>query len=229
MTISYPRLLPSTRIASVSFEHEPQEAVSSEQGGKLFSTKLGPALWEARYATTPRNEEEYSLWRAWLDSLDGAGKEFFAYDVRRPMPWRYRRGFVDAGGAPLTRAVSGGAFDGTSTAWTPNEARDEIEIGGATGQQLPVGFNLIPGDYIELRKGTFRSLHRAIDDANTGGDGVGTWTIRPFIHPQVPVDCTVNLIKASCRMVVTKRQRDAEHIARNVSFEAVQNFDPSEA
>jgi hypothetical protein len=225
MAITYPRTIPSTRISSVYFEPEPQEANSGEQGGRFISTMLGPTLWAAKFSTECASEVEFSRWRAWLDSLDGSGREFFAYDVRRPLPWNYRRGFVDANGNALTRAVSGGAFNGTSTAWEANTARDEITIGDGSGQQLPVGLQLIEGDYIELRKNNFRSLHRCMESYSANSSGVGIWTVRPYIHPDVAADWTVNLIKASCRMVVTGRDRDAEHKSRRVAFEAKQNLE----
>lgn len=225
MTISYPRTIPSTRINGVYFEPEPQEANSGEQGGRFVSTMLGPTLWAAKYSTTPATEVEFSRWRAWLDSLDGSAQEFFGYDVRRPLPWNYRGGFVDANGSPLVRAVSGAAFNGTSTAWSANTARDEITIGAAANQELPVALQLIEGDYIELRKNNFRSLHRCLESYSANSSGVGIWTVRPHIHPDVAEDWTVNLVKASCRMVVTARDRDAEHKSRRIAFEAKQNLE----
>lgn len=226
MTISYPRSLPLTKISQVMFEPEPQEATSGEQGGRYLSVQLGPMIWRASYSMSPSSEVDFSKWRAWLDSLDGAGKEFYGYDVRRPYPWNYRL----TGWTGLTRAVSGGAFPGTSTSWSVNGARDEITIGNASGQQLPVGFSMMEGDYIGLVWTTSgvqrRSLHRALEPFNANASGVGTWSVRPTVSPAVPGAATINLFKAACMMVVTRRDRNAEGKApRSVSFDAVQNLE----
>lgn len=224
MAIAYPRELPSTRIKAVRFEAEPQEAFAPEQGGRFVGVALGPALWEARYATTPPNEVEFSKWRAWLDSLDGAAQPFFGYDARRPLPWNYRSGF-----AGLLRAVSGAAFDGTTTSWSVNMARDAVTLGAAASQELPVGFRLIEGDYIGLRwtvsGASRRSLHRVLEDNAANASGVGTWAIRPHVHPSVPADAVANMNKANCLMRVTTRDREAEHKSRNIAFEARQSLE----
>lgn len=225
MAIEYPRALPLTKIASVSFEAEPIEANSGEAGGRFVSTMLGPAIWRAAFATQCSSELDFSIWRAWLDSLDGAGKEFFGYDVRRPMPWQYRRtGFGD-----LVRAVSHGAFNGKSTAWSVDSAREELTIGAASGQELPVGFELTVGDYLGLEwdDGGFkgRSLHRAITSYNADASGVAIVTVRPYVSIGVPSGATINLVKPSCRMAITKRERSAEVKDRRISFEAVQNLE----
>lgn len=204
------------------FEPEPQEAPAAELGGRYVTTLLGPTLWTLAIDTTPGNEREFSLWRAWLDSLDGGSRQFVGYDVRRPMPWNYRR----TGFAELTRAVSGGAFDGTSSAWSANADADAIEIGDASGQQLPSGFELIEGDYIGLTwdGGDGLSLHRVIEPASASASGVGEWTVRPHLPAQIPNTATVNLVKPGCLMRVTKRDRDAEHKSRRIGFEAIQDL-----
>lgn len=225
MTIEYPRAIPLTKIASVQFEAEPQEANSGEAGGRFVSTMIGPSLWRAAFGTQCSNEVDFSIWRAWLDSLDGSGKEFFGYDVRRPMPWAYRR----TGFGELVRAVSLTAFNGTSSSWSVDSARDEITIGAASGQQLPVGFQFTIGDYIGLEwddsgyKG--RSLHRALTSYNADASGVAIVTVRPHISIGVPDTATVNLIKPACRMAITKRDRNAEGKDRRIAFEAVQNLE----
>lgn len=225
MTISYPRSLPSTLISRVQFDPEPQEATSGEQGGRYLSVQLGPMIWRASIATTPPSETEFSKWRAWLDSLDGAGKEFYGYDPRRPYPWAYRK----TGWSGLTRAVSGGAFNGTSSSWSVNSGRDEITIGAAANQQLPVGFSMSEGDYIGLVWTTSgaqrRSLHRALEPYNANSSGVGIWSVRPTVSPAVPSNATINLFKAACLMVVTKRDRSAEQKSRSIAFDAVQNLE----
>lgn len=227
MTIAYPRSLPSVRITGVTFEPEPQEANSGEVRGRYVSTMLGPTLWNMAISTTPPTEREFSLWRAWLDSLDGAGHEFYGYDVRRPLPWAYRRTGFDA----LTRAVSNGAFNGTSSAWEMNDARDEITIGDAAGQELPLGFELMVGDYVGLQwtgndtGKQRRSVHRINNDYNASAEGVSILGLRPHVAVDVPADAVVNFIKPSALFVVTKRDRNAEGKSRRVSFEAQQNLE----
>ena len=164
--------------------------------------------------------------RAWLDSLDGAGREFYGYDVRRPVPYTHRRDDILA----MLRAVSGDPFDGTSATWTTNAGRDEITIGDNAGDELPLGFQLIEGDYVGLQwqnedTAQRRSLHRVLAPFAADAGGVAILSIRPVINVDVPADAVVNFIKPSCLMAVTKRDRSAEHKDRRVSFEAVQNLE----
>lgn len=215
MTITYPRDFPSSRMSRVMFEPDVQESIAPEQGGRFVSVQLGPMVWHAEFSTTPASEVEFSIWRAWLDSLDGAGRRFYGRDMRRPLPWNYRR----TGFAGMTRA-GGGAFDGTSATWSVNADRDVLTI-----ETLPAGLNLVAGDYVGLKKGnSVRSLHRMLENLSADGSGVGAWTVRPTIDPSVPADATVQLVKPTCLMRIVKRDRTAEHKERTVSFEAMQDL-----
>lgn len=226
MSITYPRNFPSTRMSRVVFEPEPMEANSGEQGGRFVSVKLGPSLWQAEFGLDPGNEVLFSQWRGWLDSLDGAGKEFFGYDMRRPLPWNYRR----TGLTHLLRAGSGDPFDGTSSAWSVDDTGTEIEIGDETGEELPAGLDIMVGDYIGLefvREDTEagRSLHRVCEAGVADVDGILAVTVRPMIEVDVPANAIVQLIKPTCRMAVVERDRTAEHKSRRISFRAVQNLE----
>ncbi len=216
MSITYPRALPSAHIAGGSFEIDHQEAFAPEHGGRFVSMELGWPLWTLNINTTPPTRDDYDAWRAWFSSLRGSGRLFYGRDVRRgPYPRRYPNGF-----AGLTRAI-GGAFDGTSDTWEPNEAGDSIEI-----EKLPANFILGVGDYIGLRWGIYRSLHRVLAQAQGSSGGIGEWTVEPTIHWDVPVDAMVNLIKPDCLMVVTQRSalEDDHNGGRRVAFEARQHL-----
>lgn len=215
MSITYPRDLPSARIVGCQFEIDPQEAFAPRHGGQFRSIELGWPLWTMMLNTTPPTEEEFDAWRAWFSSLRGSGKLFYGRDVRRgPYPRRYMGGF---GG--MTRAI-GGAFDGTSDTWEANEAGDAIEL-----EKLPANFILSVGDYIGLKWGVYRSLHRVLAQAQASSGGVGEWTVEPTIHWDVPAEATINLVKPDCLMVVTRRTAlDADTGGRRVSFEAQQHL-----
>lgn len=239
MAITYPRDMPSTRVSAISFEAEPQEAFAPEQGGRFVSTTLGPALWRMTLQTAPPTEVEFSKWRAWLDSLDGAAGTFWGYDVRRPMPWNYRHGYDG-----LKRANTSNDFLGACS-FTANAALDEIT--SATGEpllRLPANFTLIEGDYVAMiwlggpaNDQPRASLHRILQAATTDANGVATWPIRPRIHPSVldalgsPFDAHLGNkdlatpVRPQCVMRVTKRDRSAEHKNRRISFEAVQHLE----
>lgn len=217
MTIVYPRALPSARIIGCSFEIDPQETFAPQQGGRFQSIELGWPLWALKLNTTPPTEAEFDAWRAWFSSLRGSGRLFYGRDVRRgPYPRRYRGGF-----AGMTRAI-GGSFDGTSDTWDANESRDTIEI-----EKLPANFILSVGDYIGLKWDTsYRSLHRVLAQAQASSGGIGEWVVEPTIHPSVPSDAIVNLVKPDCLMVVTQRSAlEADATSRRVAFEARQHLD----
>lgn len=216
MTIAFPRPLPSARIVSCAFEIDPQESHAPEHGGRFVSTELGWPLWSLRLTTTPPSEAEFDAWRAWFSSLRGSGQLFFGRDVRRgPYPRAYRTGF-----AGMDRAT-GGAFDGTSDTWDTNDARDAIEI-----EKLPAGFVLGVGDYIGLRWGShFRSLHRVLAPSPASSGGTGEWVVEPTVHPDVPENATINLVKPDCLMVVTRRDAlDADTGGRRVAFDGRQHL-----
>ncbi len=219
MSVTYPLALPSCVTESLAFELERQESIAPEQGGRLVSIELGPALWRASYAMQPRNERDFDLWRGFISSLRGSSKLFYGRDVRRKWPRAYRGvGFTD-----LTRA-GGGAFDGTATSFELNGARDEIDLTG-----LPAGFEIAIGDYLDFRWDTWkRSLHRIVTDLNADGSGEGTWTLEPRVETVVPDDAVVNFTAPCCTMALLPGSVDVRAESgrqRRVSFDAKQHLE----
>lgn len=221
MTITYPRALPSLRIAGCTFELDRVEFTSPEAGGQLTQMEmLAGAVWIAKYETTPPTEIEFDNWRAWTASLKGARRLFYGQDVRRRMPRAYRSGFAD-----LTRA-GGGAFDGTITAanWSVNTARDELTLG-----TLPVGFTLSKTDYVGFTGGVAqRTLHRFLETANASGGGSGTWTIEPPLPTWIHAAAVASVNAPTCLMAITPGSLRLEgdgKAGRSVAFEARQHIE----
>jgi len=219
MSVSYPLALPSCNIESLSFELERQEAIAPEQGGRLVSVELGPALWGGKFGARPRNERDFDLWRGFIASLRGSSKLFYGRDTRRKWPRAYR----GVGFAGLDRA-GGGAFDGFASSFTLNGARDEIDLTG-----LPAGFVLAIGDYLDFRWDTSkRSLHRIVTDLNADGSGEGTWSLEPRVETVVPDDAVVNFTAPCCTMIMMPGSAEVlveNSNERRVSFDAKQHLE----
>jgi hypothetical protein len=221
MTIVYPRLLPSSRLAVCNLELERSGDVTvAENSGRNISVTRTDPLWTLRVETQCASEEQYGLWRAWLDSLRGPQRLFFGRDAFRPYPLRYAHGF-----SGLERA-GGGAFDGTATSWSVNAARDEVELAG-----LPASLRLIYGDYIGFAWGSGgsskRSLHRVLEDSNADIDGNGVWTVEPAAPRWLSV-ATATIARPDCLMRLRHQppERARDRKDRRIAFEALQHLEP---
>jgi len=218
MTITFPRAMPSRGIIDVEFELEHQETVAAEQGGRLISIGLGLARWSMRVRTATMDMSRLGEWRAFLASLQGAGKTFVALDTARRYPVSYPAGFTG-----LTRA-GGGSFDGTATSWSVNTNRDEITLNG-----LPASFALRPGDMVELHWSSRakRTLHRCLETVTANGSGVATIQVEPAVPAFVP-SATATLAEPGCIMRLKPGSASAAsnlHRSGSVSFEAIQHLE----
>lgn len=183
MSLSFPLAMPTDGIAAQDFRLARVDYASPEVGGAIGAVAAGFPRWRMTLQLGDMSQAAGDAWRAFLDSLDGAGRTFFAHDLLRPYPAAYPGGF---GG--MTRAA-GGSFpaDGEVGAWSLAGDRDELVMSG-----LPANFVLTVGDLIGFRWGTNKRTIVRVQQTHTG-DGAG-WLqvpIRPALPTLVPAEAEV--------------------------------------
>lgn len=185
MAITFPRAMPAEAVASMSFEPSRVDFMNPEQSGAMRSLAAGNPLWKMSLTIGRDQEVSADAWRAFVDSLDGSGRQFYGSDLSRPLPLAYI-----ATGLP-------GGFSGTADDWSVNADRDVLTLEG-----LPVGFVISIRDYTEFRwgGGTKRTMVRAVEGAVADGDGTATFTVRPPVPTVVSDGAGARLDNPTCVM-----------------------------
>lgn len=229
MTLTFPREMPSRGGVDVQFTLERQEAVAPEQGGRLVSVEIGLPRWRLQLRTGSLSMERLGQWRAFLDSLRGAGRTFFGYDPARRYPLRLQRDELTTDGGLVLLTDDGRALTAdlgaVATAWTVNSARDEITLTG-----LAAGFVIAAGDMLDLSwsTGAKRSLHRCVESVTATDAGAVTVQIEPPVPAYVPAGalasfdwprCVMRLVPGSVSVATSM------HRSGTVSFEALQHLE----
>lgn len=193
MSLTFPRAMPIGGVISQAFEPRYIDYATSTAGGRMNSVTAGAPLWAMGMTLRDGDEEESAAWRAFIASLRGAQRPFFAGDLTRPFPKAYLDGFDG-----LERA-SGGAFSGAATSWAINEDRDTPAVSG-----VPAGFVVSIGDYVMWRWTTAgeprRALGRAILPAVADAAGVVAVRMEPPLPMLVPGNAVADFADPHCIM-----------------------------
>jgi len=192
LTITFPRDLPldGCFTGACTFDLMHQQSQSLTGGASPNVADLGPAYWEASYATEVLSRENFGIWTAWLSSLRGGLRTFKG----RPALWKWPQAYP-TGFAGLT--YSGSPFSGSGNLSNIAAGRDTITI-----NELPANFVLKPGDYLSIPAGSKQHLHRVTEGA-TGGASSVTVGIEPIIRPGISTGIDVLLQAPYCEMVLT--------------------------
>jgi hypothetical protein len=217
MTISYPRSFPTAGFQTpCSFELMRNEAVNRVGSNQVQSMELYDPYWSAKFTTHPLYKADRSLWRAWVLSLKGSTKTFYAYDPDTEYPIAYP--LTAAGDSTLPALRYGGsAFDGTCT--LVSNAAGTLTLSG-----LPVSYVFTPGDHVSIgMSGGQRSLH-VVTEALTGSStGTATIAVEPPVRSGADTGVAVQLVRATCIMVLVPGTFSAPSgVLAPVSFEAMQ-------
>jgi ferric-dicitrate binding protein FerR (iron transport regulator) len=215
--IAFPRALPDELpILGMTFKRQPMQEVTPLRSGKQIVKNLGPTLWYARWQSDRMTPDESGPVRAWCDTIEENGEQFYGYDKLREYPLAYALGW---GG--LT--VDGQPFSGDGT--LSNVALNNVEVSLA---DLPAGFVLSPGDYLAFDYSTsLRALHRCSAAATANGAGALTVEVRPHVRPGWAADAVVHLHRAAARMVMLPGTLDDREEAPHfvtTAFEAIQSL-----
>lgn len=189
--------MPSIGAEAQRFEIQRVDAMWAETGGRTGSVGLGFPLWKMELDLGVMSQADGDAWRAFVRSLHGAARQFYARDLLRGYPKAYPGGF---GG--LLRA-GGGAFpaDGAPTTWSVNGSRDVLTLNG-----MPANFPIAVGDHAGfVWGGTRRAIAASLESVVGSAGGVAVFTIEPPLPVAVPGDATVKLASADVLMRVVPR------------------------
>lgn len=195
MTITFPIAQPSGGIVSQSFEVQRDDAIAPANRGAVSSVQSGFPLWQSVITLGNTDEDETGDWSSFAALLRGASRPFLGFDVTRPLPRHYPKGF-----AGMNRA-GGGAFDGAATSWSLNDTRDVVTFNGA-----PENFRIAKRDYVGFKWGANRyALVRAVENVTADGSGVIVFTVEPPVpggddYIVVPDDAVAYLNNPVCLM-----------------------------
>ncbi|MDB5461383.1 MAG: hypothetical protein JWO72_3124 [Caulobacteraceae bacterium] len=212
MSLTFPRAMPLVGVGLQIFEPTQVGYETATAGGDTFGVVAGYPRWRAQWTlASTLTDVQSDQWRAFLASLKNGARSFFGYDVQRPFPRLYAKGF-----AGLVRA-GGGAFDGSLTSWSQSIAADGqalVTLGG-----LPAGFLLSVGDYADLRWTTSgiqrRALVRSLEDAVADGSGIiAGVSVEPPIPAFVPGTAVAHLDNPSCVMRLDSSQTQVTEMDR---------------
>jgi hypothetical protein len=201
--------LPSVPFSQCEFDPIRPSSTERMDGRRVEAQSTGTPYWVAKYRTDFLDREQAGLMTAFQMKCSDNGGFFLGYDIDRQKPLKYLGGFP-AGFAGLANV------------------RSFISSVSAELQDLPAGFQLVEGDYLEFRRSTFvRSLHRIL--AATTASAAGRATVQ-FSYPvdlqHFVVPCVVNFYQASCLMQIDAGSWSAPRSMadRNVSFSATEMF-----
>lgn len=201
----------------VSFDPVRPRNTDRMEGRRTEADSFGTPYWTGAWEAGWLEPRDYGKMDAFMMSAGDDGETFLGYDEFRPRPIR-----MDTG-SPLSGTVAGGgAFTGQGTLNTITNSRTVI-VG-----DLPAGFLLSRGDYIEFRMSAFlRSLHRIQADATANGSGVVTLSIKYGLDTQhFTTAAVVNFEKAACVMQIDPGSYSGvkSWTSRSPSFSATEVF-----
>lgn len=216
MALTFPRDFPldGCFTGGCSFDPVYQQSQSLTGGASPNVADLGPAYWEASYATEVLSRENFGIWTAWLQSLRGGLRTFKGRPALWKWPQAYPRGFAGL-------IVSASPFSGSGNLSAIGGSRDSVTI-----NELPAGFVLKPGDYFSIPAGTKQHLHRVTEGATSGSGGSTSLTVscEPIIRPGLSTGIDVLLEAPYCDMVLTGAPSISRQGTRggSISFSAQQ-------
>lgn len=167
MSISYPRTLPPVPIKSSRFGLNLNQAVfEAGLSRKVIIQNHAAGLtdrWEGVFTTAELHPDQIAEFSAWLISLKGREKSFYAFDPDR----RIAKGnVVSLSSTPLVNGAGQIGNTIISDGWLPSQ------------QNL-----LLPGDYIQIGTG----FHMILEPVNSDVSGAATLNFEPVLKSK-PAD-----------------------------------------
>lgn len=197
-------------IVDQRFQLVSRQEFSRTASGITIGRDLGPALWQASYTLNPVRHEDVRRIEARLNSLNGVTRGFYAGDIRGKYPSAYPDGnFSDSG------VISSINANGRML----------------TLADLPAGFQISAGDYMEYDYGTgngLRALLQVVNDVTASGGGVATNVeFRPFIPVGTIVGAAVRFKNPRALFTLDPEgveQTVVDSLFTQLSFSATQSF-----
>lgn len=203
-------LLAGAKIVDQRFQLVSRQEFSRTASGLTIGRDMGPALWQASFTTNPMYHRDAMVIESRLNSLNGITRGFYMGDIRGKMPREYQNGnFTDSGNI---------------SSINPNGRM-------LTLRNLPVGFKIRSGDYMEYNYGagnTLRAFLQVISDVTASGGGVATDVeFRPFIPFGTVAGTAVRFKNPKALFTLTPDGVDQSVVDgcfTQLSFSAVQSF-----
>lgn len=151
------RVFPPGRWRNYALDLQRVDYLSPTTEGRLGSVTAGAPLFTLAAAPSLNTEAQSDAWVAWVDSLRGAQRTFYAGPLRS-LPAEYVKGLPSG-------------FSGDATSWALNVDRDALTLSG-----LPAGFTLRPGDMVGFRWGERRTMVKVLE---TVSGAIVTTAIEP--------------------------------------------------
>ncbi len=198
MTITYPRDLPSNRIASARMRLTRRVARAPLRGGGTQAVEVGSPVWAVDYETAALSRAQAGVWESWLDTLRGGTQLFKARDPRRSYALRYPAGY---GGL----VVAGG-----STPFSGSGTLSAVGGGGATATLggLPSAFEISVGDQLSVAYAGRQHFHRVSEAVTADGSGAATVSVEPLVLPGYATGESVLLLRPWFLAVVDESSID---------------------
>ena len=188
MAITYPLALPTvTGINAIELK-----VINSVVYNRSPFTFAGQAqasagqMWGASVTLPPMHREDAAVWTAWLTSLRG---QFGTFLMGDPASVNSLGTASNNAGSPV---VNGGSQTG-----------EDLIIDGVPANKT--GY-LKAGDYIQLGTGATATLHKVLQDVNSGSGGGATLTLWPHIRTAPLNNSTVVVVSAVGRWRLDNNQ-----------------------
>lgn len=190
MAITYPvDILADFPGWSTDFQLLWRQEQSRQANGRTIVKDMGSPLWTATYQSRPLRPNELDEWRARLDALENGLQTFRGYATSRCYPIAYPNGSWP----------TGGSFDGVSaTIYAIGSGNKSLQV-----DLLPVGFELRPGDMIQVDRDPGYDVYRVVEAATADGDGITTeFEVRPHLWPGTAINDVVSVKRPWCPMAI---------------------------
>lgn len=201
--------LPSVPFAQCDFDPVRPSNTERMEGRRVESQSTGTPYWIAKYRTGFLTRDQSGLMAAFRTLCSDNGGVFAAYDIDRQKPFKYLGGFP-------------AGFNGQGN------VRSFINSLSVDVDGLPANFELVPGDYLEIRRTLLvRSLHLVTQPVIASAAGRATVNFNyPIDLQHFKVPCSVHFERASCLMQIDPGSWSASKSMqdRPVSFSATEMF-----
>jgi len=201
-------------VQQLGFDTPEQVEVSQTGGGEIMLAAVAPMLWQGEVKLGDMTQIEAAPIEVRLDLLR-AGRNFYAYDLRRPAPRLDPTGSILGASTPSIYALVAG--------------NREMQLQG-----LPVGYRLSAGDYLAFDYTSAsvvrRALHRVVaDTAGASAGGISpTFEVTPMLRPGVVTGAAVTLVKPACKAIIVpnsvSKGQTSKTITSGASFRFMQTL-----
>lgn len=183
MALSFPRAMPSEGAERSTFEIARVDFGTPETGGRMGSVSAGFPLWRMTLELGLMDRPAADAWRAFIASLRGSLRTFYARDLIRPYPLAHPGGLA--------------GFDGAADDWSVGGTRDVLTL------QLPSagdGLTLGLGDLVGFSWDGDRRTAVRVVEAGVEAGGEITVSIEPPLPTVVPSDAVASVYQAEVVM-----------------------------